>query len=199
MNPEEKENDTPQNESEVVEPESTEEVVEEGVEESTPTDNKELQSALAQKERFRDKFEKAEAERRALEKKLNQSITGGQVEEAARTVEEFIDISTSLDGLDQREKAYLAEQHRLSGKPLKDIRESEDFQLWDEAYRTRLEKEAALRPNATQVVEDEPQTLQQRLRNATAAEKEKILTEAGLYKSPRPKTDRVDIGKKISG
>lgn len=181
MNPEDvavTENETPTNETEVVTPEVTEQV------------SNELKSALAQKDHFREKFEKAEAERKALEARLNAPTTS-----APLAVEDYIDISTSLDGLDQREKAYLAEQHRLSGKPLKEIRNNEDFALWQSAYRAKQEKENALKPSATQVLEDAPKTLTDRLRSAaTLTEKEQILREAGLYKEIKPRSDRTPIG-----
>jgi hypothetical protein len=155
---------------------------------------KDLQSALAQKEHFREKAERAEAERKAIEERLGQTPTNPE-KKVALDVGDYINISASLDGLDPREKAYLAEQHTQTGRPLKDIREGEDFQLWQTAYRAKLEKERALTPNTTQDLEERPSTLNDRLRQArTIAEKETILREAGLYKDPRTKADRVRLG-----
>ena len=180
------ENDTLENETEVVAPEATDDV-------GLMSDlSKELKSALAQKEHFRDKLAKAEAERKALEARFNAGVSVDG--KAPLAVEEYIDISTALDGLDQREKAFLAEQHRLSGKPLREIREGEDFQLWNSAYRSKMEKEAALKPNATQAVEPGPASLQERLRGATVVEKEAILRELNLYRESRPRADRTNIG-----
>lgn len=168
--------------------------VETPVVEETPeqvTEDPKLTTALIQKEKFREKFEKAEAERKALEARLNESVQRGNVPLA---VEDYIDISTSLDGLDAREKAKLAEDHKLSGKPLKDIRGGEDYQLWQSAYRAKMEKENALKPNASQPLEDGPRSLKDRLMNATLAEKEEILRETGMYKDFRPRADRTSIG-----
>lgn len=110
-------------------------------------------------------------------------------------VEDFIDISAALDGLDPREKARLAEEHKLSGKPLKQIRESEDYQLWQTAYRMKLEKENALKPSSTQAVEEQPKSAGQRIAAAkTLAEKEAVLKELGLWKENRPRADKVTIG-----
>lgn len=110
-------------------------------------------------------------------------------------VEDYIGISTALDGLDPREKARLAEEHKLSGKPLKAIRESEDYQLWQTAYRQKQEKENALKPSSAQSVEDMPKSVGRRLAEAKSfAEKEAILKELNLYKDPRPRADRVSIG-----
>lgn len=176
-------------ETEIVEPHSTE-VLEEV---ETTFDQKQFQSALAQKEHFRKKFEKEAMERKALEEKLrNQSA-------ASLDVEDYINISASLDGLDPREKAYLAEQHRLSGKPLKEIRENEDFQFWQEAYRARQAKENALKPNATQEREDAPKSFVSKLATASMAEKEELLRQAGLYRDNRNQSQqRADIGSRLS-
>lgn len=180
-------NDTPENESEMVEPESTE---------SPELENK-LKSAIAQKEHFREKLERAEAERKVLEDKLNKAPkTSGSP--SVLDVGDYIDISTALSGLDQRQQAFLAEQHKMSGKSLKEIRESEDFQLWNEAYGLRQEKEAALRPNSTQELEEVAKPFAQQLKSASLAEKEEMLMKAGLWKAPLQKQGRVDIGSKRS-
>lgn len=110
-------------------------------------------------------------------------------------VEDYIDISASLEGLDQKEKEFLAREHKQSGKPLNEIRKDEDFLLWQSAYRQKVEKERlTLKPSSTQVESDKPRTLKEKLQGASIEEKEKLLTEAGYYKSPRPKSDRQNIG-----
>jgi hypothetical protein len=111
-------------------------------------------------------------------------------------VEDYIDISASLEGLDQKEKEKLAREHKLTGKPLAEIRKDEDFSLWQEAYRAKKEKELSLKPSGTQSESDKPMTFAQRLTSTPSmADKEKLLTDAGLYRSPRPRPDRVDLGR----
>lgn len=176
--------------------ESKEETVEPTVEETEPeveVESTELKSELIQKAKWRQKFEESEAARKKLEAELNER---NKTKSASLDVKDYIDISSSLDGLDPREKAYLAEQHRLSGKPLKEIRESEDFQLWDSAYRTKLEAEQrALKPNTQQFDEERPKTLTQALKTTRSiSEKEELLRQAGLYKETRPRADRTNIG-----
>lgn len=166
-----------------------------GIEDADKADkqNKELASALAQKEHFRQKAEKAEAEKKALEDKVKAGGTSTQ----GLDVGDYIDISSSLDGLDGREKEYLAQQHKLSGKPLKEIRDSEDFQFWQNSYQAKVEKEkSALKPTNTQTETEVITSFDQKLEKANMAEKEKMLIDAGLYKEPRPRTDRTDIGPK---
>lgn len=114
----------------------------------------------------------------------------------ALDVEDYIDISASLEGLDAREKQYLAQQHKNTGKPLSEIRKDEDFGLWQTAYRAKVEKELqTLKPSGAQSESERPKTLEQQLAGATVAEKEEILTKIGMYKSPRPRQDRVNLGR----
>lgn len=186
------ENDTPENETETVEPESTEEATEEAEEETPEATQEEpaLKSALAQKEHFRNKLKEAEA-------KLAKAQKAGAAP-TALDVEDYIDISTSLSGLDPVEQAYLARQHKLTGESMKEIRESEDFQLWNTAYKQKQEAERALKPNSQQEVEDAPKSLTDRLKGASIEEKQRILAEAGMYKDNKQHIQRADIGNKVS-
>jgi hypothetical protein len=158
---------------------------------------KSVDSLTIQKEKFREKAEKEEADRKALEAKLN-TTTDPKSSPAQVDVVDYIGISTALDGLDQREKTFLAEQHRLSGKPLQEIRDGEDFTLWKDAYRAKIEKENALKPNSTQAIEDAPKSFKDKLAGASMAEKEEMLKAAGLYKEPRPRADKANIGQSRS-
>lgn len=113
----------------------------------------------------------------------------------ALNVEDYIDISASLEGLDQREKERLAREHKLSGRSLKEIREDEDFKLWQSAYRSKVDKEkSALAPSSAQALQDRPKSFTEKLKTASLEEKQKMLEEKGLYKSPRPRADKVHIG-----
>jgi len=157
---------------------------------------KNLESALAQKEHYRTKFEKEEAERKSVEAKLEAKLKESNASKSALDVEDYIDISASLEGLDQREKEYLAEQHKLTGKSLRDIRKDENFLLWQSAYQAKVEKEKlALKPSSSQMLKDAPKNFEEQLEATTSmVEKEKMLIEAGLYKPPRPNPHRVNIG-----
>lgn len=135
---------------------------------------------------------KAEAEAREAKAKL-EAIQ--RAKKGSLDVEDYIDISASLEGLDQREKSFLAEQHKLSGKSLSEIRNGEDFSLWQSAYRAKVEKERqTLSPSSKQSESERPKTLTQKLKDASLAEKEEILSKAGLYKTPKPRTDVRRIG-----
>lgn len=153
--------------------------------------SKDFESALAQKEHFREKADKAEKERKALEDKLN----GFKGE--SKSVEDFIDISTSLEGLDQKEKERVAREHKLTGKPLSEIRKDEDFLLWQSAYKAKVDKErASLIPSSKQPDDNSPISLEEALSNATSVqEKEEILKNSMGYSIGRKSnSDRVKLG-----
>jgi len=168
---------------EVVEETPTEEIVSEDVETPTPEAPKAEEKVVPY-----SRFKEVNDELAAMKKQPEKSTV-------ALNVEDYIDISASLEGLDQREKAYLAQQHKLTGKPLSDIRNDEDFGLWQSAYRAKTEKEKlSLKPSGGQAESDKPKTLTEKLQGASLVDKERILTEAGLYKQPRPRSDRTTIG-----
>lgn len=153
---------------------------------------KKLTELEDQNKKLFERAKKAEADAKAA-KALAETFKTASTK--TLDVEDYIDISASLEGLDQKEKERLAREHKLTGKPLSEIRKDEDFLLWQTAYKQKVEKEKlALKPSGTQSIENQPQTLADRLKNASLADKEKILAEAGLYKTPRPRADRVNIG-----
>lgn len=109
-------------------------------------------------------------------------------------VDELVSINASLEGLDTREQEYLVRQYKMTGQPMKEIRDSEDFTLWQSAYRTKVEKDKSLSPSSTQPDANQPVSLKDKLTNATIAEKEKILEEMGLWQNPRKRADKRNIG-----
>lgn len=155
---------------------------------------KDLDSALAQKEHFRKKFEKEEADRKALEARLN----AGGGDKSKLDVGDYIDISASLEGLDQREKEKLAKEHKLTGQSLTEIRKSEDFILWQSAYKADAEKrKAVIPPSGKQPDSDTPISLEKALGEAqTLEEKEKLLQDSlGYSVVNKPRSDRVILGR----
>lgn len=166
----------------------------EGTSTEVPEVEVDASALLAQLEKEKEARRQLTARAREAEARAKSAEERAKAQSAPLAVEDYIDISAALDGLDGREKAFLAEQHRLTGKPLREIREGEDFQLWNSAYRTKLEKEAALKPSTTQANESGPMSLAERLRGASISEKEQILRELNMYKESRPRADKVNIG-----
>ena len=110
-------------------------------------------------------------------------------------VEDYIDISASLEGLDQKEKEYLAREHKLTGKPLSEIRNSEDFSLWNTGYKAKIEKERSLKPSGTQPESERKRSAVEQITSAKGLkDQEAMLRKFGLYKESRPRADRSTIG-----
>lgn len=171
-----------ENDIEVVEPKVEQEPIPEP--KGTPT-VEELQAKLDKEIEARRQLtaraKDAEAKEKALDAQLKAQGQGKPL-----NVEDYIDISASLEGLDAREKAKLAEEHKLTGKPLSEIRKSEDFLLWQDAYQRKVEKEKALKPTSAQPEADRPRKLSEVLKDPKVSreEKEKLMKEFGLYKDP---------------
>lgn len=164
----------------------------EQAEQTAEKKQKDLESALAQKDHFRTKAEKAEGLAAELQAKVDKA-SGAPTK--GLEVEDFIGISASLEGLDQREKEKLAELHKLTGTPLKELKTSEDFLLWQDGYKIKVEKERALKPTSTQTDTDKARKLSEVLLDPKTPpeEREKLLKQAGLYKdsgSPPPTAQR---------
>lgn len=117
-------------------------------------------------------------------------------------VDDYINISASLEGLDRKEQEFLAEQHKLTGRPLSELRKGENFLLWQQGYKSKVDKERALKPTGSSDEEERPSTISAKLREASGLknwraeleEKEKLLEQAGLYKAPKPPQVRQRIG-----
>lgn len=161
--------------------------------EATPEVDPRVAELEAKNKQMFERAKKAEAEAKALKA---QQDAAKSTSTKSLDVEDYIDISASLEGLDQREKEKLAREHKLTGKPLSELRKDEDFLLWQNAYRAKTEKERlTLKPSGTQSESEKPKSFTEKLVGASLAEKEKLLAEAGYYKSPRgPRTDRQVIG-----
>jgi hypothetical protein len=138
--------------------------------------SKDLESALAQKEHFRTKSEE-------LEKKHAEEIVKIKKDTSKATLDvgDYIDISASLEGLDQKEKEKLAYEHKITGKPLSELRKDEDYILWQGAHREKVDKEKALAPNTNQGEVTKPKTMDEEFASAkTQEDKEKVLNKYGL-------------------
>jgi hypothetical protein len=144
--------------------------------EVTTTDASDIE---AKNRQLFERTKKAENEKKALEKEIER-LKKVKTPDSKLDVSDYIDISSSLEGLDQKEKEKLSREHKLTGEALSEIRRSEDFVLWQKAYREKVEKTKALDPSTTQQEVSKPKTIEERLLEAkTLDEKAKILAETG--------------------
>lgn len=177
---------------------STEEVVEETEEVSQETEEpEETESAPEEPESKEPKAEKTVPYDRF--KKVNTELAKLKAQPAkvktSLDVEDYIDISASLEGLDQKQKEYLAREHKLTGLPLSEIRNSEDFLLWNSGYQSKVEKEKALKPSGTQPESERKKSPLEQITSAKGLkDQEEMLRKYGLYKESRPRADRSTIG-----
>ncbi|MHA1304782.1 MAG: hypothetical protein ACTSPI_13880 [Candidatus Heimdallarchaeaceae archaeon] len=112
-------------------------------------------------------------------------------------VDAIIEVQRATDGLDPTEIAELKNRSTILGVSLSEARKDENFVLWQNAYRAKVEKEKALNPSTRQEVTEKPKTFIDKLGEADKhsnwrtriSEKEKLLTEKGLWKNPRIRKD----------
>lgn len=169
---------------------------EEPKENETPEPNAELEEKNRQ---LFERAKKAEAEAKALKAQVEKAkqTDNKPVDKQGLDVEDYIDISASLDGLDQKEKEYLAKMHKLTGESLSEIRKSEDFSFWQTSYKAKLEREIALNPSTRQPETTKEESFAEKLSKATLEEKEKLLAEKGLWKDPRAsmRKDKIQLSR----
>jgi hypothetical protein len=146
----------------------------------------------------KSRFDEVYNELKSLKGKPTQSTDKAVV----LNVEDYIDISASLDGLDQKEKEKLAREHKLTGRPLSELRHDEDFVLWQTGHREKVEKEKALNPSSRQPDVPQEKSWEDKIDELKGTnpfkitpEREKFLEEQGLWKSPRPRSERIDLGR----
>jgi len=109
---------------------------------------------------------------------------------------EFIKLGKKLQDYSDTEIDFATEvAHSKSPESILKALENPMVKLAIQANREKEAKELSLKPSGTQSESDTPKSLTERLASASLADKEKILSEAGLYKSPRPRTDRVNLGR----
>jgi len=141
--------------------------------------SKELKSALAQKEHFRTKAEKAEADRAALEEKLK-----GNIEVKNLNPLEVVKLGKSLANYNEQETEYVIERAKgkfntLEPTPAQIIEASKDemTQLTITAMREKVKKDKTPPPSGKQDV-----TKGKTLKEMTLEEKNKFFSERGFVK-----------------
>jgi hypothetical protein len=110
---------------------------------------------------------------------------------------EFIKLGKKLQDYSDDEIDFATEVAKSkSPEAILKALDNEMVKLAINAKREKEEREKlSLKPTGTQSDSDRPMSFTEKLASASMADKERILTEAGLYKSPRPRTDRVNLGR----
>lgn len=103
---------------------------------------------------------------------------------------EIADVSLALSGLDPDEQAKLIRDAKAFGKPLSEIRKSEDFVLWQGAHKEKVEKEKTTPPSTKQTASDTREDRIRRFKSGemTEEEEQKFLQELGTLRKFGPPT-----------
>lgn len=168
-------------EEEIINEETEETTEEETVETPKQPDNKLAEELEAERQKNAKLYARLK-EQEAVAKKSKEEATSSR---ANLDVDKFIEYSEGLEGLDSREKSRLLQEHKLTGKSLNELRQDEDFKLWQDSYRAKVEREKTPPPSTTQDNPELEKSWAEKLQEASISEKEKMLAEKGLYKDPR--------------
>lgn len=151
------EQETEENKPEVAEKDYDDEIV----------TRKELNKLYARAKTAEEKAKKAEA-------KLVQA------RKPVSDVDAILEVQKATKGLDEDEVAELQLRAKAMGVPLSDARQNENFKIWRDGRKAKVEKEKALNPSTAQseVESKKSKSLDQRLKEAkTSEEQAKILNE----------------------
>jgi len=111
-------------------------------------------------------------------------------------IEELVEVTSVLEGLDASEKKRLIQESRLKNASLKEAKEDEDFVLWQKSHREKVAQEQSeIDPSSRQPDKEKEKSFEEQLESATLEEKEKLLSEKGLWKPPkrRPESERIKL------
>lgn len=146
----------------------------------TPEKSKELQSALAQKEHFREKFEKAQKELDELKKKPNIELP------QAQNPMEVVRLAKALEGYNEKEIGFIS--RNATDKSIDGIIQAtkdEWVKAGVQAMRDKVEKEnQKLEPSTKISPSEKPieKITEEDLRGMTVKQKEEYLAKRGWIK-----------------
>lgn len=154
----------------LVSEQETEENKPEVVEEKVVT-QKELDKVYARMKSAEEDAKKAKEE---LAKKVESN-------KPVSEIDTILEVQSATKGLEPEEVAELQLRAKANGISLSEARKDDNFKLWQDGRKAKVEKEKALAPNTNQdEVDKKPKTLDEKLLAAQGnlKEQEKILEEA---------------------
>ena len=143
--------------------EELEETLENPVEETTVPETKEEQTPVEDQETSPkpeaskdgtgtdEKNKRLYARLKKAEAKIKEFESTEPKEEAPQqTVEELADVVNIFQGLDKKERSRLIQEKKMTGKSYEEVLSSDDYSLWQTAYKKKMEKDKALAPSTRQ-------------------------------------------------
>lgn len=140
---------------------------------------KDLSSALSQKEHWRKKAEEVKPNQTEGVDSIDLIKLGKKLQDYS---DEELDFVTKFAGTKKPEEVLKALENPFVQTGIK-------------ATREQVEKEKTLRPSGTQGMSDKPKSVSEQIANADMAGKEELLKKYGLYRDPRPRSDNRRIGR----
>ena len=117
-------------------------------------------------------------------------------------IDAILEVQSSTRDLDTEEVAELKLRASALGISLSEARKNKNYQVWQKGYREAVEKEKELNPSTRQTEVEKPKGTMEKLAEikkgnpfAITEERERIATEAKLWKSPqvRPVNKRIPL------
>lgn len=98
-----------------------------------------------------DKNKRLYARLKKAEAKIKEFESAEPKEETPQqSVEELADVVSIFNGLDQKERSRLIQEKKMTGKSYEEVLKSDDYSLWQTAYKKKMEKDKALAPSTRQ-------------------------------------------------
>ena len=117
-------------------------------------------------------------------------------------IDAILEVQSSTRDLDSDEVAELKLRASALKITLSEARQNKNYQVWQKGHREEVEKEKALNPSTRQTEVEKPKTFSDKLGEVKkgnpfyiSPEREKLVEEAGLWKSPqvRPENKRIPL------
>ena len=170
-------------EEETSEPQEEEETSDEEQETSPEpaVSKEEFEDFKKQQSQFFERYKKTDA-------KLDELLKRPQKQGAPTSAldpEDMVRTLATFEGLDNAERTRLIQESKLKDVSLEDARKDEDFVLWQQAHKKKVEKEKVTSPSTKQGIDvTSPKARVERFKGGqmTTEEEEKFLVETGIMK-----------------
>lgn len=194
---------TQQNPEETTSAEETQEQT--PVEKETPKEKTETYTERERRYHARMK-EAEEAAKKAREELAKTKEEAAKAKLPISDIDAILEVNRATNGLDAEEIAELKLRASSLGTSLSEARENKNFQIWQKSYREMVAKEKTPPPSTTPPEAEKKTTFVEKLNKvsssgitqdvANLSEKEKLLEEKGLWKSPRKRADKTYLSEK---
>lgn len=173
----------PEPEKSETQEETSEQTSEETVEKETSEETPKTPEPVDYEAKF--KASQAEAIRLKKENEGLRKAKPSNPSDSKVNVDEVLEITTATEGLSPAEVSELKLRADATGKSLLESRKDENFVLWQNAHKDKVEKDNSPQPSTKQ---GQGGAQEKSLKDMSVDEKDKFLSERGFVKPfPKPK------------